>query len=92
MKIATTFEAIILCVLSSVLGVCVGIIAMFLFSIQPMKKEAVERGFATWQVVDNSNGATKFTWNKSKQMEEEVEEMFANIEKPLDQPIGTIRY
>lgn len=90
MKIATTLEATILCVLSSVLGVCVGIIAMFTFSIQPMKKEAVERGFASWEVIDNSNGTTKFTWNKS--MEKEVEEMFTSIEKPLDQPLGTIVY
>ncbi len=44
------------------LVVC-GIAAIFLI-VQPFHKEAVERGFANWEVINNATGATRFTWNE----------------------------
>jgi len=81
-----TWQIIILCILSSFLGMIVGVLGLFLYSetniIMPMKKEAVDRGFASWEVIDNANGQTKFTWKDQKMMKQ-VEDMFANLEKPL---------
>ena len=48
--------------------------------VMPFKKAAVELGYANWEVVDNSNGRTKFAWNE---MEKEVKDMFAQLEQPL---------
>jgi hypothetical protein len=61
-------ETIILMVLSMGLGILVALaIASFVF-VSPLKKEAVERGYAEWQVTDNSIGATRFVWKETKNL------------------------
>jgi len=35
-----------------------------IFQMAPMRKEAVDRGFATWTITDTSTGQTEFRWNK----------------------------
>jgi len=34
------------------------------WSVSPLKSEAVEKGYAEWQIVDNHSGATKFAWKQ----------------------------
>ena len=34
------------------------------FILLPIRKEAVDRGFAEWVVIDNSTGQTEFRWNE----------------------------
>ena len=79
-----TYELIVLCIFSSIMGMIVGFVSttyhMETTRILPMKKAAVDLGYAHWEVVDNSTGQTKFAWNET---EKEVKEMFANLEKPL---------
>lgn len=47
---------------SSALTAATGYFYVLFFVVQPFQKEAVDNGFATWEVVDNANGATKFAW------------------------------
>lgn len=71
---------------SSLLTLIVGGICAVIFIIQPFNKEAVDRGFATWEVVDNSTGQTKFTWNEfaTALHPSNPNNLFAEIEKPLE--------
>lgn len=48
--------------LSSVLTAGVGYLYVKLYIVQPFQKEAVDNGFATWEIVDNATGATEFAW------------------------------
>jgi hypothetical protein len=52
---------------------------------QPFTKEAVDRGFATWEVVDNATGKTKFAWNEFAQAlhPDNPDMFFAELDKPL---------
>lgn len=60
------------------------LLALF-FIVQPFQKEAVDRGFATWEVTNNATGSTKFTWNEFAQAlhPDHPDNFFAQIEKPL---------
>ena len=49
---------------SSTLTILVGIFCAIVYIIQPFQKDAVDRGFATWEVTNNATGSTKFTWNE----------------------------
>lgn len=60
-------ELVLLMTFSSILTTCVVMIASHDYIISPLKKEAVERGFAEWEVTNNSSGQTKFVW-KDKQV------------------------
>lgn len=70
---------------SSLLTLILGAIAVNFYIIQPFNKEAVDRGFAMWEVIDNSTGQTKFAWNEFAQALHPAnpDNMFAEIEKPL---------
>ena len=65
------------------LVVC-GVSAIFLI-VQPFHKEAVDRGFASWEVVSNATGKTKFTWNEfaTALHPDNGANLFAEIEQPL---------
>ena len=63
---------------SSLLTALVGTIAVFLYVIQPFQKEAVDKGFAIWEVTNNATGGTKFQW-----VEYSALEALAQNEKPL---------
>lgn len=60
-------ELVLLVTFSSILTTSVVMIASHAYLISPLKKEAVERGFAEWEVTNNSSGQTKFVW-KDKQV------------------------
>ena len=49
------------------------------YVIQPFQKEAIDRGFAIWEVTDNSNGSTKFQW-----VDYSAAEALAQNELPLN--------
>jgi hypothetical protein len=63
----STLELVILMVFSSILTTSVVMIASHAYIVSPLKKEAVERGYAEWEVTNNSSGQTKFVW-KDKQL------------------------
>ena len=64
-----------------VLGFCV-----LFYVIQPFQKEAVDRGFANWEVTNNATGSTAFRWNEFAQAmhPDNPNNFFAEIEKPLN--------
>lgn len=70
---------------SSMLTLTLGALAMVFYVVQPFHKEAVDRGFATWEVTDNATGSTKFTWNEfaTALHPANPDQMFAEIEEPL---------
>jgi hypothetical protein len=64
---------------SSIITALLGSVAFVLYVIQPFQKEAVDRGFAIWEVSNNATGATKFQW-----VEYSALEALANAELPLN--------
>lgn len=72
-------------ILSSFMTLIVCTVLTIVFIIQPFNKEAVDRGFATWEVIDNSTGKTKFVWNEFGQAlhPDNPANLFAEIERPL---------
>jgi len=75
---------------SSILTTLVGTVCVFLYVIQPFQKQAVDLGFATWEVTDNATGKTKFMWNEFAQAmhPDNPDNFFAQIEEPLPQVKG----
>jgi hypothetical protein len=59
-------DAFILMALTFILGIVLTFLACMIFMAAPLKKQAVERGFAEWQVTDTSIGATKFVWKENQ--------------------------
>lgn len=65
----TTFETILLMVLTSILSIiCTWLVFVFMY-VYPTQKIAVDRGFAKWEVIDNSMGSTKFVWNDLQEID-----------------------
>jgi len=64
---------------SSVITALLGLVAIQIFIIQPFQKEAVDRGFALWEVTDNATGSTKFQW-----VDYSALEALAQAELPLN--------
>jgi hypothetical protein len=58
-------DTIILIILTSIMSICSTGLIYEWFVVMPFKRDAVEKGFATWQVINNSTGRTQFTWNGS---------------------------
>ena len=56
-------DTIILIILTSIMTLCSTGLVYEYFVVMPFKRDAVEKGFATWQVINNSTGRTQFTWN-----------------------------
>ena len=72
---------------SSVVTLLLGAIAVCLYIVEPFHKEAVDRGFASWEVIDNATGKTKFAWNEFAQAlhPENPNKIFDEIEKPISE-------
>jgi hypothetical protein len=69
---------------SSILTAALVSAVLYFNVLLPMRKEAVDRGFATWQVTDNATGATKFGWNEIDQtVHEQNPDIFDKIAQPL---------
>jgi len=64
---------------SSIITALLGSVAVLLYVIQPFQKEAVDRGFALWEVTDNATGSTQFQW-----VDYSALEALANAELPLN--------
>jgi hypothetical protein len=64
---------------SSIVTALLGSVAGLLFIIQPFQKEAIDRGFAIWEVTNNATGSTKFQW-----VDYSAVEALANAELPLN--------
>lgn len=64
----SSFELLLLMLASTILTILVTLIALNILVVAPMKKEAVERGFAQWVVKNNSTGKTQFSWNEPNKM------------------------
>jgi hypothetical protein len=70
---------------SSLLTALVGFVCVLFYVIQPYQKEAVDRGFASWDVVDNATGSTKFSWNVlAESLQPANSDFFGELEKPLE--------
>jgi hypothetical protein len=63
---------------SSIVTALLGSVAVLLYVVQPFQKEAVDKGFAIWEVVNNATGSTKFQW-----VDYSALEALANVEQPL---------
>ena len=63
---------------SSCLTALAIIVYGIVYIIQPMQKEAVDKGFAIWEVTNNATGSTKFVW-----VEYSAQEALAQNEQPL---------
>ena len=72
---------------SSLLTLSIGTIAVVFYIILPFNKEAVDRGFARWEVTDNATGATKFAWNElaTALHPENPDKFFSELEKPIEE-------
>jgi hypothetical protein len=64
---------------SSIVTALLGSIAVLLYIIQPFQKEAIDKGFAIWEVTDNATGSTKFQW-----VDYSAQEALAQNELPLN--------
>jgi len=65
---------------SSIITALLGSVAVLLYIIQPFQKEAIDRGFAIWEVTNNATGSTKFQW-----VDYTALEALAQAEMPLNQ-------
>ncbi len=59
-------DAFVLMALTFILGTILTFLACMIFMAAPLKKQAVERGFAEWKVTDTSIGATRFVWKENQ--------------------------
>lgn len=53
-------------------------IGVLVYVVMPFQKEAVDKGFAIWEVTNNATGQTKFQW-----VDYSAAEALAQNEKPL---------
>jgi hypothetical protein len=47
-----------------VLGCYTGSVCSNKWSTMPLKQQAIEKGFAQWQVIDQQQGTTEFVWKQ----------------------------
>jgi hypothetical protein len=69
----------IIAIISSAITALLGLVAVQLYVLQPFQKEAVDRGFAIWEVTNNATGSTKFQW-----VDYSAQEALAQTELPLN--------
>jgi hypothetical protein len=71
--------------ISSVMTASLLVVCGFIYIIQPFQKDAVDRGFAIWEVTNNATGTTKFVWNENTgaELHKPNPDIFEQIAKPL---------
>lgn len=69
---------------SSILTLALAALFVMFYIVQPFQKEAVDRGFAAWNVTNNGTGATVFAW---LEMDKVIYGMNADIFEELAQPL-----
>lgn len=64
--VTKTSELVVgLCVvIAFVLGCYAGATCSYKWSAMPLKQQAIEKGFAQWQVIDQQLGTTEFVWKQ----------------------------
>ena len=65
--------------ISSAMTALVLVICGIVYIVLPFQKEAVDRGFAIWEVTNNATGWTKFQW-----VDYSAQEALAQVELPLN--------
>ena len=65
-------------IISSATTAALLVVCGFVYIVLPFQKEAVDKGFAVWEVTNNATGQTKFQW-----VEYSAAEALAQNEKPL---------
>jgi hypothetical protein len=58
--------ASILILFAFVLGCYLGSSCSYKWNVIPLKSQAIDKGFAEWQVVNPLNGQTEFVWKESE--------------------------
>jgi hypothetical protein len=79
-KLKQTCILVVTALSASVTTLVAGYLYVTLHIVQPMQKEAVDNGFATWLVTDSATGATKFAWNMNAEV---VYNTLSENDKPL---------
>lgn len=64
----SSFELLLLMLASTIVTILVTTLALNILVMAPMKKEAVELGFAEWVVKNNSTGKTEFSWKEPNRL------------------------
>lgn len=87
MKIQTYIHVGLIAITSSLLTALIGALLVVFFIIQPFHKEAVDLGFARWEVINNATGQTVFKWNELAQAlhPENTNKFFEELEKPIEE-------
>jgi len=57
-----TTEFVLLILVGFFIGIMVSLVASEIIMVQPLKQDAVDKGYAYWLVIDNGTGETKFVW------------------------------
>jgi len=73
-------DTILIIVATSLMTLIVTGISYERLVVQPLKREAVVNGHATWEVINRSTGQTKFKWVEPE----------TNILDELEKPLGMI--
>ncbi len=55
-----SIEAALLSVMTFTFGCLLTLISVNIIVIDPIKKEAIEKGYASWEVINQSTGKTEF--------------------------------
>jgi hypothetical protein len=55
-----TIEAAILSMMAFTFGCLITLISVQIIVTDPLRKEAIEKGYASWEVVDQTSGKTQF--------------------------------
>ena len=65
-------------IISSATTAALLVVCGFVYIVLPFQKEAVDKGFAIWEVTNNATGQTRFQW-----VDYSAAEALAQNEKPL---------
>ncbi len=55
-----TIELAILSVMAFTFGCLITLLSVQIIVTTPLRKEAIEKGYASWEVIDQSTGKTQF--------------------------------
>lgn len=58
--------------LSFLIGCYIGSSCSYQWNVAPLKSQAIEKGYAEWQVIDTMNGQTEFVWKTPEKNLEKV--------------------
>jgi len=72
------------------------VVCGFIYIIQPFQKDAVDKGFAIWEVTNNATGQTKFQWvdySAAERLKEMIKEAGSTEhEDTADRALDKLKY